>query len=478
MANVIVPKIFKELFIPNHTEQEKKKFTPQYKAEIRRRLLRGEEISDSEIGVKTFVLKGGRISGKTANDELATIPLFFDKEPGDIWCCRSEDNTIRNSIFQSVQSTLRKQGYTLSNRSDTDFKVCTAPFSIICNSTGNTMQFFAINKDIDRTKGRFPPSGKLKKVMLEESNEPDDPKFVEALRSTALRFMDENGKIVYRYNPPPSMNAWANRYYPNLEKRGARVIHSTWEDIAQLLDPVVIQDILRMKAEDPVRYSYLYGGEVVSLEGLVLYTFKKERNLVSLQQFQNQVAYGHYSVLYVIYGVDSGVVRDATAVCAWGVMSDGTLLKLETFYLDPKESREPIPNTMQVAEIRRWYKEFYARMNSYGVLMPGAYNECWVFDSAVVTQDLMIEFRNSTGFFCLAVENKNIDRDIKRLQNGYFRGIFKVLDVPENAESIRETTTFCYDENNEIPDGQDDHTIDADKYATAHYYYGYLSVMG
>jgi peptide methionine sulfoxide reductase MsrA len=26
MANVIVPKIFKELFIPNHTEEEKKKY--------------------------------------------------------------------------------------------------------------------------------------------------------------------------------------------------------------------------------------------------------------------------------------------------------------------------------------------------------------------------------------------------------------------------------------------------------------------
>ena len=101
-----------------------------------------------------------------------------------------------------------------------------------------------------------------------------------------------------------------------------------------------------------------------------------------------------------------------------------------------------------------------------------------MFDSAVVTQDLMLEFGNKTGFFCKAVENKSIERDIKRLQNGYFRGVFKILDIPSNAPSLRELGTFCYDEKNEIPDGQDDHTIDADKYATAHYYYAYLNNFG
>lgn len=114
-------------------------------------------------------------------------------------------------------------------------------------------------------------------------------------------------------------------------------------------------------------------------------------------------------------------------------------------------------------------------MASYGVVLPGPYNEAWVFDSAVVTQDLMLEFQNRTGYFVKAVDNKSIERDIKRLQNGYFRGVFKVLDTPSNAPSLREIGTFSYDEKNEIPDGQDDHTIDADKYATAHYYYAYMN---
>ena len=121
-------------------------------------------------------------------------PDFFG-DTGDIWYCRSEENTIRRSIFQSMQSTLRMRGFTLSNRNDTDFKVSSSPFEIKCNKTGNVCQFFAINKDIDRTKAMTPPSGRLKRVMLEEANEPNDKIYVEALRSTALRYMDESFAI-------------------------------------------------------------------------------------------------------------------------------------------------------------------------------------------------------------------------------------------------------------------------------------------
>lgn len=160
MKQIIIPEVFKELFMPNYTpEQRKNIFTAEYKQDLKHRLMRGEEVAASEVGVKTFVVDGGRISGKTINDENATVPDFFG-EPGDIWYCRSEENTIRRSIFQSMQSTLRSMGFTLSNRSDTDFKVSSSPFEIKCNHTGNVCQFFAINKDINRTKSMMPPSGR------------------------------------------------------------------------------------------------------------------------------------------------------------------------------------------------------------------------------------------------------------------------------------------------------------------------------
>ncbi len=475
---IIVPQKFKPLFIPNYTTEERKKFTPEFKAELTRKLLRGEDIAE-QLGVKTFILSSGRISGKTVNDENATVPDFFG-ERGDIWYCRSEENTIRRSIFESMKLTLRNHGYTLSNRNDTDFKYSTAPFEIKCNSTGNVCQFFAINKDIDRTKSMIPPSGRLKKVILEEANEPDGEQYVEALRSTALRYMTEMSKFSFRYNPPPTLNHWANRYYPSLVKRGGILIKSLWTDIAKLLEPVVIADILKMKAEDPVHYAYLYGGEIVSLEGRVIWSFDRNKHVLPLYELQRKIRQNiYYQPTYMFYGVDSGINSDATAVSPWALYPDGKLIKLSTFYLDISTERRKrglkgISHTDQVEWIMSEYKKFRAKMSDYGITIPGSSRERWCFDGAALTQDLMLEFEKATYFSTIAVTDKNIERDIARLVNSYRSGFLFILGVEENEISINEMENFVRDENNEIPEGQSDHTIDADKYATYEYYYDFM----
>lgn len=477
--DIIIPELFKPLFIPNHTEFERAAFTKEYKSEIKRKLLRGEEVTDDMLGLKTIVLKGGRISGKTVNDELASIPDFFG-ERGDIWYCRSEENTIRRSIFQSMQSTLRERGFSLSDGKDADFKVSTSPFEIKCNRTGNVCQFFAINKDIDRTKSMNPPSGRLKRVMLEEANEPDKKEYVEALRSTALRYMDEMGKFIFRYNPPPTLNHWANQYYPSLARRGAVIIHSTWEDIAELLDPVVIADILKMKAEDPLHYAYWYGGEIVSLAGRVIWSFDRKKHLFPLSELQKRIVKNiYYQPIYTFYGVDSGITSDATAVCAWALYPDGKLVKVWTSYLDIKKEKlmrgaDGISHTDQVDWMIDEYKNMREQLGEWGITLPSREKERWCFDGAALTKDLMLEFRKATHFKVKSVTDKDIERDIARLINSYRSGQLFVLDIPCNAVSVEETENFVRDEENKIPEGQSDHTIDADKYATYEYYYNFL----
>ena len=477
---MIIPTKFKELFLPNWTSKERAKFTPAYKDALRRKLLSGQEVTAEELGVKEFILRGGRISGKTTNDELSTIRPLTELPRGDVWICRSEENTIRRTVFQSFQAALYSLGFTLSNRNDSDFKVSTSPFEIKHNLTGNVVQFFAINGDINRTKGHFPPSGKLKKVMLEEANEPDGSEFVEALRSTALRFMDENSKIVYRYNPPPSINAWANIYFPAKARTGAKLIHSTWEDIAELLDPVVISDILKMKREDPLHYAYWYGGEVVSLEGLVIWSFDRRKHLLPLTELQRRIINNiGYQPTFMFYGVDSGLKNDATAISAWGLYPDGLLIKLGTFYLNIKEycrktGNRGISHTDQVELIVNWYNDFISEMQGYNIIIPDHLHERWCFDGAAITQDLMLELEKATRWLCKPVTDKDVERDLARLVNSYRSGLLQILDVPSNEPSIRELETFARNEENEIPEGQDDHTIDADKYATYEYYYNFL----
>lgn len=476
-----IPKLFRPLFVPNRTPEERNLFTAEYKAQLKRRLMSGEQVDPREFGVQEIVLRGGRISGKTMNDEEAALLDLLNDEAGDVWYCRSEENTIRRSIFQSMIATIRRHGYSISSKSNTDFKVSYSPFEIKCNWTGNIMQFFSINKDIDRTKGHFPPSGRLKRVMLEEANEPDGKEYVIALISTALRFMDEMGKIVFRYNPPPGLTHWANKFYTTeMERGGATIIHSTWEDIVEFLDPVVVAEIVKMRNDDPVHYAYWYGGEVVSLEGLVIWSFDRKKHVIPLANIQRQIVKNMYfQPVHMFYGVDSGLKQDATAISAWALFPDSRLIKLATFYLDIREERRKtgnkgISHTDQVVLMVDWYKAFRKEMDGYGIQIPDQSRERWCFDGAAITQDLMLEFEKATRFSCRAVTDKDIERDIARLVNSYKSGMLYMLDLPSNQVSIQEYETFARDEENEIPEGQSDHTIDADKYATYEYYYNFL----
>lgn len=426
--------------------------------------------------VRKIVEESGRTSGKSTTNETVAVCKMMESRKNNIWYCRAEKGDIRTSVFSSFLATIQSLGV------ERYFQYKLNPMEAICTLTGAKCYFGGINgktrDDLNTTKGFVPQDRSLAMFILDEANEAKSYQHIRAAETTANKFLKPDGKIIYAYNPPPNLGHWAHSYFGKMVEDGAKRIYTTYKDIYKLLNPATIDEILTMKRDNPQQFKYWYLGQKISLEGLVLYTFNRERNLISLDAFKTAVNRNGYQPLYIIYGVDSGVVKDPTAVCAWGIFPDGNLIKLSTFYLDPKKAGEPIPNTMQVSEMVRWYNDFYAEMGSYGVILPGPYNEAWVFDSAVVTQDLMLEFGNKTGFFCKAVENKSIERDIKRLQNGYFRGVFKILDIPSNAPSLREIGTFCYDEKNEIPDGQEDHTIDADKYATAHYYYAYLNNFG
>lgn len=80
----------------------------------------------------------------------------------------------------------------------------------------------------------------------------------------------------------------------------------------------------------------------------------------------------------------------------------------------------------------------------------------------------------STRYNTVAVTNKDIERDNARLVNSYRSGLLYILDLPSNRISVEEMESFAYNEENEIPEGQSDHTIDADKYATHEFYYNYI----
>lgn len=448
-----------------------KQTTAVDKESLIQRQLEGEEISLIDLGVDELILTSGRVSGKTQHSEIAIVKELRDGF-GDVWYVRSEDGDIRGSIFTSLLGTIAKMGYSYSNKGNPDFKVSYSPFEITCTKNGNKVQFFAINKDINRTKGKMPPSGKLQRVIVEEANELDSGIYIDALLSTAVRFFDVGSKMVYQYNPPMTKQHWVFDYFRKREQKGARRIYTTWEDLARqgLLTPATVAEILATKKTDPLMYRYWYLGEVVSLSGLVYPQFNRQKHCLN---FFNLLADGDYP-LELICGLDEGTVNDSTCITALCVMASGKAVVIDLYEYSPTdrtagqgESGSLSPSE-QSRRIFAWLEDLLHRFPQLQRTP-----RVWIFESAEGGQMLRAQFVQDYGENTCLVTNKSIWGDVKRVRNMLSEGILYFNTSPGTKTEIliNDIENYIIDEKtNDIKKNQREDTIDSLEYATKLYF--------
>ena len=408
---------------------------------------------------KTIILSSGRVTGKTTSNDYAAVADIMQGR-GDIWYARSELTDIRASIFTSIQAAIYDMG------AAAEFEASMSPFEIRHLPTGNKIQFFAINRDINRTKGRIPPTRYLKRVILEEANEPDLSMYVDALHTTAVRYMDSRSKEIYAYNPPPLKTHWSHAYYAQKVREGAQRIYATWEDIAELLNPATIQDIERMKISDPLFYRYWYLGEVVNFSGMIYPQFKRETHVINMTTLFQWFNRGDkLSELYL--GVDEGTINDSTCVTALAVLASGRAVVLDCFERCPHREGQASPSE-QAKDLYDWWGRFCVQFPDAEYIP-----RLWYFDCAEGGQQLELQFRQDTGEPTGHVEKKNIWGDIKRVRSMLSDGALFFLITPYNTTEVlcEDLESYVIDEErNDIKKGQRDDTIDSLEYATKLYY--------
>ena len=454
------------ILTPNHSLEQMKLFeSEEYKEGLNRRLLNGEVLNPSVFGAKTYVGKSGRSTGKTTNTEFV-IGKFISEGAGDIWYCRSEDGDIGKSIFSSMQATLRIMGFTLSRKDNkADFRVCGSPYQITHNRTGNVIQFFPLNKDINRTKGFYPPSGKLQMVVVEEANEVDEGKYITALETTANKYINSSSKFVYNLNPPETRQHWSVKYFDDKVKSGATLLYTTWEHLAEhnLLSAAMIVEILKMKRDNPLFYRYWYLGEIVNMSGLVFPQFDRNKHVVTGIDC-NRVA--GITSRYFVAG-DAANKNDPTCFGLWCELkkgnSVGALMCVDAMYYDPRIHGQ-LDDIELAQKVCDWFDKAMAKYKlnyhiGYGTV-----------DNANWNLMRMLQRSRSLGHLhWSAATNKSIMRDVNRVRVLLREGMLLFHDAPDNQvrEIIREFESFVYDEKTgEIKKNQDDHGIDMTKYAT------------
>lgn len=439
--------------------------------EMMRRLLSGEDLNLADMGVDEYILYSGRVSGKTQHDEIAIINDVMTGK-GDVWYTRSEDGDIRGSIFTSTLGTIAQMGFSYSNKAGADFKVSYSPFEITCNRTGNKIQFFAINKDINRTKGKVAPSGKLQRVVVEEANEPDSGMYIDALVSTAVRFFDVGSKVVYRYNPPMTKQHWCFEYFAKRERKGAKRIYTTWEELARenLLTPAAVAEILSTKKNDPLMYRYWYLGEVVNLSGMVYPQFKRSKHCINLY---NLLSSGDY-IKELIIGLDEGTVNDSTCATPIAIMASGKAVVLDLYEYSPTDranNQEQIGQLSASEQSRRLWEWLVGLVVTFPML--NNVPRLWIFESAEGGQILRNQFVSDYGENTCLVWNKSVWGDVKRVRNMLSEGIlyFHVAPNVNTERLIDDIENYIIDEKtNDIKKDQREDSIDSLEYATKLYF--------
>lgn len=421
-----------------------------------------------------YYVYGGRGSTKSSFVSLIILILLL-KDP--TWCFavfRKVSDTITDSVKAQIIWAINKLGL------DDYFIIPESIHKITYKPTGQTIYFRGLDEAKKRKGFKLPPGMKMKLVWFEEYDEYKNAEEIRSVIQSLGRGSNDNILFIYSWNPPAIADHWV---YKEADKKreDAYSHHSTYLDVpSEWLGNTFINEANSLKDHDYKRYEHEYLGKATDFRGRVFFSFSREKNIIKKLKDNERV-------LYYICGVDGAIEKDATAVVVLGVTNMGRLVRTDRFYYDPKaRGNYPLAPSQQVDLIIKWLTNDQLA-DKYGLPMVTKENSLWVFDSA--SSDLRREFNFKTDANAIIVEKKSIQADTARMQNLISEETLVYLEIKDFKDphtgfitrdydpNIYEIEHYIYDEERtgKIPDGQDDHSIDATKYATK--YFGHPSTI-
>ena len=429
-----------------------------------------------------FDLKGGRGSGKSyfVAEELI-LGMMRDRQDGVIshaLALRFVANTLEGSIAEDLQRAIDLLGV------NSLWKRQKNPKRFIYLPDSDTPQYIRLEgcDEPSKLKSMTFAKGYCKYVWFEETQEFKKASDLQSILLTCLRSNDRypfNGFVVFRtFNPKAELNHWLN-IDMQYKRKDRLVHHSTYLDVPNgILEEQFYDEANITKERNFKEYQNVFLGLVVGTDGLCYPMFDVNKHVIDINKFS---FYPMEKVAKVIVGCDVGTVIDATTLSPLCLTTLGRIVRLPGFYYDPTNwGHEAIAPTIQVKVMEAWldYWLWYFKIFSADIEI--------IVDSA--SQDIMLEFNNSTKYHALSVGQKDVMRDMRRLQNVYTvpdyfitvnAGYIDPLSIPlrqdyehpnlkllgDNDMLIVETLSLITDEKTGKPIDGNDHMIDATKYA-------------
>jgi PBSX family phage terminase large subunit len=245
-----------------------------------------------ENEVDEIVCKGGRGSTKSSFIAiLIVVSIMRDyHELGQLTnavVLRKTANTLRTSVYENIVWAIDILGV-----SD-DWHCTVSPLKAVYKLSGQEVIFKGCDESTKLKSLKF-SKGYCKYIWFEEVNEFNKMKEIRSI----LQSLARGGKnlIFYSFNPPPSINNWANFEFSK-EKSYRIIHHSSYLDInPQWLGDSFIRIAEDLKTENLKAYENEYLGKLVGLGGEIF------TNIVNISLSDDEIL--NYDKIY--HGLDFG----------------------------------------------------------------------------------------------------------------------------------------------------------------------------
>lgn len=401
-----------------------------------------------------FHLPGGRGSAKSSFVSLEIVDGIMKDSTANGIVFRRYANTLRESVFSQITWAIDALGVSHLWRGSV------SPMQYTYIPTGQQIFFRGLD-DASKLKSIKPRTGIFKYVWFEEFSELNGGNQVRSVLQSVVRGGDDF-RIFNSFNPPISVNSWANKYILIPDDR-ATVFHTTYKMIPQeWLGEAFILEAERLQEINEKAYLHEYMGEAVGTGGEVFPNIEaREITDDEIKQMQ-----------YFYCGVDWGFSVDPFAFirCSYD-------RRTQTIYLLDEIVKRGCSNS-DIADM--------IKAKGYDKAVPAEYSYLYLAGTTYQEKQLII---------CDCAEPKSVldlrKMDIKAIECKKYPGSVNygirwlqskhiVIDPKRTPTAFKEFTEYEYETTKDgeflasVPD-KNNHLIDGTRYAldqlinSAHY---------
>lgn len=296
--------------------------------------------------------KGGRGSTKTSKNSLKVVYHCIKEKDCSAVILRNYQNSLRNSVYKEIKRALKR----LNLIENIHYKATLSPIGIKLWNGNNI--YFAGADDYEQLKGMIDENTPIKIVWFEELTGFKDEEQIEQIIATFSRGNDDWFISLFSFNPPKNKYHWVNMWTEKMKKRDDVLItESDYRTVPrEWLGKMFIDEAERMEQYDQKRYRWIYLGEVIGMEGMILNPDQIE------WVEEDYLEKNNLRPLYLDFSVDGGHQTSATTCGCFCLASDGYFYLLDNYYYSPHEkSKKKAPSELsqdififEMAMLKKW----------------------------------------------------------------------------------------------------------------------------